>query len=114
VARSTERGEAAGDHRGFVDRRAGVLVEPPAKPARGCPPAADARILLRDQRGELQGLAQVDAADLARGGLGDEEVATLERSAEDGARVPLGRDLAAPSRGRAVPRAYGIDPPVRG
>jgi len=45
--------------------------------------------VLRDQRGELERLPKVDVADLTHGRLRDEQVSRFERSAEDGARVPL-------------------------
>ena len=47
------------------------------------------RILLRDQRDELERLVERHDADLAGGRFGDEEVAAVDRSLEDGPRMSL-------------------------
>jgi hypothetical protein len=58
----------------------------------------------RDQGAALERCAQVDVRDLAGGLLGDDEVAAVECSSEDGARLTLGGDGVAPSRGRGEQR----------
>ena len=56
-----------------------------------------ARILARDQQRQLERLREAEPADLLRRRLGDEQVAALERSAEDGAGMPLrGRRSSSP------------------
>ena len=57
MAGATERNQASGHERRFVDRRLVAFLEPPREPARrdaGVPP----RILHRDQRGQLQRLGR--------------------------------------------------------
>jgi hypothetical protein len=92
VRRPAEPREQPGDHRRVVDRGLRPFVEPAPQPSRRGTPSANARVVLRDQRRELERLAQVDTADLAGGRLREEEVSALEGSVEDCSWVPLGRD----------------------
>jgi hypothetical protein len=100
VAGAAKCRERRGNHRCLMDRRLRRLVEPSAKPPR---PAAQSAlpVVCRDKRAELERLTEVDVADFAGGLFGDDEVSAVEGSAEDGARLTLGGDDAAPSRGRA-------------
>jgi hypothetical protein len=100
VGAATERGEQPADQGGVVDGRLARFREPPLKPPRAGPAAADARITLRDQRGELERLREGDGAELACGDLRGDDVPALECPVEDGAGAALGCD-GAPSRGRA-------------
>jgi hypothetical protein len=102
AARAAQSCESRGNHRHLVDRQLFGLVEPAAEPARaGAHPTLP--VVRSDERAELECFAEVDTANLAGGLFGEPEVAAVERSAEDGARVPVGGDGAAPSRGRAGP-----------
>jgi hypothetical protein len=102
-----EPGEQPGDHERLVQRRARVLLDPPAEPSRGCAPAS-LPILLSDERGQLKRVRDVEPAELPGGDLSDDEVAALERPAEDDPRIALcGQTV--PLRGRTVVGAYTED-----
>ena len=60
--------------------------------------AAALPVVLRDQGGEFERFAESDDADLADGRFGDEQVAALERTEEDGSRVALRCQSGAPFR----------------
>jgi hypothetical protein len=74
VDRTAQDLQGAGDQCGFVKRRGGGLLEPSGEPPK-CIPLATSSIAETDQAGELERLAQVKLADLARLDLRDDDVA---------------------------------------
>jgi hypothetical protein len=88
VAVARECGQASRDHRGFLDRRVAAFLEVTEQPTCG-----DARVLARflagDQHRQVERVRQVEPRQFRRGRLGDDEIASLERSAEDRSRVAL-------------------------
>jgi hypothetical protein len=89
VACRPERGQGGGDESELLDHRVRVLFEEALEEA-GRRSRASARVFPRDERCQLERLGQRDPADLARSGLGDEQVVAFERSVKDRPRVPLG------------------------
>jgi len=56
-----------------------------------CPEPVEAwALVLRDQRRELERLTKVDLADLPCRCFRDQQIAALERSPENGPRMPVG------------------------
>src|SRR5262245_24639344 len=94
MCRPAERGEAPGHHHRGVDRDARRLVEPPLQPAcrEPCRPLAVAE---RHERSQVEGIREPEAAQLEGGDLCGDDVARVDRSAEDGGRMALARDGAA-------------------
>ncbi len=88
MAGASERGEAAGEHRGIADRGGGRLLEPPALPSRPFSPCAHP-VFQRDQRGQLERLGEREPAELTRSQFGGDEVAALDRPSEAGIRVSV-------------------------
>jgi hypothetical protein len=89
MAGAAERGKTRRDHRRLVGcRRLRRFVEPSLQPAHAKPLPAVA-VRERHEGAQFERLAQVDLADLVSGCLSDEQVASLERSAEDRAWVAL-------------------------
>jgi hypothetical protein len=85
---STQRDERGGDEHGIIDRRPTVFFEIAEQPA--CSDTlVPRRFALGNQDRQFKGLFERDPADLARGRLGDEQVATLECSAENRPWMPL-------------------------
>jgi hypothetical protein len=114
MGRPAERREQPRGHHCVVDRRPRALLEPASQPSRGRSPAAHARVVLRDQRRELEGFAQVDLADLAGSRLGEQEIAALEGATEGRSRMPLGCDAALlPGAGRPRKPSGAISLPRR-
>lgn len=60
-----------------------------------------ARVFPRHQRGQLERFGKADPAELACHAFGNDEIAGLERSSEDGARTALLRGRRSSSRGRS-------------
>jgi hypothetical protein len=89
-----------------------VFLEVAQQPA-GRDARMPARRLPSDKRSELERLDEADVADLPNRCLSDEQVVVLERSLEDGSRVPLlGRTFLLPGAETAI-RLYGTgrEPP---
>ena len=122
---AAERLQRRGGKGDVVDRRVVEGFEPPLQPARrdaGVP----LRILLRDQRRQVEQVDECRAWDLgAQRRLGDEEVAVLDRSLKDRPWVTLRRDPALrfwgrtatrtlPSRRLSFERLAGAQPAVLG
>ena len=105
---AAKRGQQRRDHRSLVDCSRLRFVEPAPQPAER-EPAASLPVVQRGQRGELERLAQVDVADLACRQFRGDEVAALERSAEDGAGVAL-RGQACSFRGAERVGGYSLAP----
>ena len=85
---SAKSGEQTRRYSRVVERHRGHLVEVSAQPA-GAGALMTRRVLLRDQRGQLERVEQAYPGELARGDLGDDEVAAIECSSENGGRVAL-------------------------
>jgi hypothetical protein len=118
VVRAAERLQAHRDEGDVVDGRVVADVEVAAKPASG-DPAVAARVLLRDQRRQLEEVEQRGAGDLRpQRRLGDEKVAALDRALEDRTRMTLGcRDSLLPGAGRRcrpylLRRSVGVAEPL--
>ena len=88
MVRSAKGDQAARDHHGLVDHRCYRLAEPPFEPPGGHAPAAHP-VILGDQSGNFQRLAQVNVTDVARRGFRNRQVPVFQGSAEDGAGVAL-------------------------
>src|SRR4029077_14577467 len=76
VVDPAELAQAAGGQRDGTHRDVGGLVEPSLEPPK-CGPLAALGVVERDQRRQLERLGQLDMADLARGRLGQHQVAVL-------------------------------------
>jgi hypothetical protein len=88
VARTSQRSEAAGHHHYFVERRVGSLNKPAGEPPQRVPLAAGP-ISNRDQRSQLERLAELQRAGTPRLDFGDDEVAALNGPAECCSRVSV-------------------------
>jgi len=99
-----ERSQARDEQHDILKRRPLVFLEPEAEPAGG-EAAVAFGLPLRDQHRQLERLSDLHAADLSRGHLGQDEVATFQRPLEDRSRVALARStllLSGPRRLKGV------------
>src|SRR5262249_3738738 len=112
MAGSAKRLKTPGNHHRLVDRHAGGLVEPALQPPRGEPRAAGA-VAERDERGQVERDGEAEGAELKRRELGDDDVAGIDRAAEDRVPVALARDARAlRSWGRTARRTLDARPPA--
>ena len=102
LPRAHERLQIRDEQRDLFKRRPFVFFE--AEPA-GSEAAVAVRLFSRDQGRELERLGNRHPADLSGGHLGEYEVASFQRPAEDGSRVAL-RGRRSSSRGRAAEASF--------
>jgi hypothetical protein len=79
MVRAKQGGEAVGDQRQLVDRRACALLDVACEPPHGVTTVA-VWLLPRDQRRQLQRVAEGEPPHLPRRRLGNDQVPTLYRS----------------------------------
>jgi hypothetical protein len=100
----TQRSQRCRDQHGVIDRRLLAFFEIAAQPA-----GSDARVAVRFPRGDqdrqFERFVQRDPADLARGRLGDQQVAALKCPTKDRPWMPLRGQIGLPPlRGRTAIR----------
>ena len=98
MAPPAESLQRARHHHRLLERRA-PLVEPPGKPSHREPSAA-VPVAERDERGQLERIGEVEAAELPGDDLSHDKVPSLEGPAKLCGRVSVVAQVERPSRGR--------------
>jgi hypothetical protein len=91
MARPAQRSQASDEERKVLEARM-RLPEVALKPTRSGA-TRSSQVVLRDRRGQFERFAEAHMPDLAYSRLGEQEIASLERSPEDRSRVPLRSQL---------------------